>query len=222
MPKNIIFRELDTIEYSEAFNIQENLFKQNIENKNNNKLTTNYLLFCEHPHVYTLGKSGDQNNLLVNNDFLKKINATYYKTNRGGDITYHGFGQLVIYPIFDLNNFSILIKKYIYNIEEVIIKTLKHYKIDGQRIEKASGIWLTDRKIHRKICALGVRVSRGITMHGLAFNLNTDLSYFKHINPCGLQDKGVTSLQKEMKYKIQIEQIKIYLIKYFNEIFSQV
>ena len=121
MYKNIIFKELNTIEYSKAFKIQENLFNQNIENKNNNKQTTNYLLFCEHPHVYTLGKSGDQNNLLINNDFLKKINATYYKTNRGGDITYHGFGQLVIYPIFDLNNFSILIKKYIYNIEEVII-----------------------------------------------------------------------------------------------------
>jgi len=219
MNKNIETIDLGTIKYAEAFKYQEELFYEKIKAKNENKINKNHLLFCEHPHVYTLGKSGEENNLLINKDFLSKINAEFVKTNRGGDITYHGYGQLVIYPIFDLENFSILIKKYIYKIEEVIIKTLLEYSIKTERLDKAAGIWLTDRQTPQKICALGVRVSRGITMHGLALNINTNLDYFKHINPCGFQDKGITSIEKELGHKVNPEEVKIYVKKYFNEVF---
>ncbi len=219
MNKKIEIIDLKTIKYKDAFEYQEKLFLKKIETKGENKINNNHLLFCEHPHVYTLGKSGVENNLLINEKFLNKIDATFVKTNRGGDITYHGYGQLVIYPIFDLANFSILIKKYIFQIEEVIIRTLLEYSIKGERLDNAAGIWLTDRKIPEKICALGVRVSRGITMHGLAFNINTNLDYFKHINPCGFQDKGITSLEKELGHKINIDEIKNYVKKYFNKVF---
>ncbi len=219
--KNIIkTTDLQIINYAEAFEYQEKLFFQNIEIKTKSEKTKNYLLFCEHPHVYTMGKSGNENNLLINEEFLKRINAQFIKTNRGGDITYHGYGQLVIYPIFDLANFSILIKKYIFNIEEVIIRTLKEYNIKGERFEHASGVWLKNKKIPEKICALGVRVSKGITMHGLALNLNTDLNYFKYINPCGFEDKGITSMENELGHKIEMNEVKKYVEKYFNEIFT--
>lgn len=220
MNKKIFFQDLGTVSYAEAYEIQKKLFDETIQKKLNGKPTENRLLFVEHPHVYTLGKSGDFSNLIVTEEFLKKINATFYKTDRGGDITYHGFGQIVIYPIFDLDNFNILIKKYVFSIEESIIRTLREFEINAERLEKAAGIWLTNRKRYEKICALGVRVSRAVTMHGLAFNINTDLDYFNYINPCGFTDKGVTSLQKELGKKVDIEIVKELLKKYFVEVFS--
>ncbi len=217
--KEIIFDDWGTLEYPKAYERQLKYFNENIERKKQGEPTKNFVFFVEHPHVYTLGKSGNENNLIVNDDFLKKINATYVRTDRGGDITYHGYGQIVIYPILDLANFDILIKRYIFSIEEAIIRTLREYGIDATRLDKAAGIWLTDRPRPEKICALGVRVSRGITMHGLAFNINTDLKYFQYINPCGFTDKGVTSLQKELGQQIDIQEVKQYLEKYFNEVF---
>ena len=220
--KIITFQDLGTMAYAEAYEYQLKLFNETIEKKKNGELTENRLLFVEHPHVYTLGKSGNIANLMISESFLKKINATFYKTDRGGDITYHGYGQIVIYPVFDLDNFNILIKKYVNAIEEVIIRTLKEYEIAATRIKGAAGIWLTNnRQRAEKICALGVRMSRGVTMHGLAFNINTDLNYFNHINPCGFTDKGVTSLQKESGKKINIEKVKELLKKYYMEVFSE-
>lgn len=221
MNKEIIFKDLGTVEYSEAYDFQIKNFDETIDKKKRKEETENKLFFVEHPHVYTLGKSGNFANLMIPQDFLKKINATYFKTDRGGDITYHGYGQIVIYPIFDLDNFNILIKKYIYSIEEAIIRTLKEYNINAERIEKAAGIWLTDRDRPEKICALGVRVSRGVTMHGLAFNINTDLNYFNYINPCGFTDKGVTSLKKELGKEINTEEVKKLLKKYFSQVFTE-
>lgn len=221
MNRKIDYSDLGTVEYKDAYKIQLKLFEDTINKKLNKQATQNKLLFVEHPHVYTLGKSGNFANLMIPLNFLEKINATYYQTDRGGDITYHGFGQIVIYPIFDLDNFNILIKKYIYSIEEAIIRTLKEFNINANRLPKAAGIWLTDREKPEKICALGVRVSRGVTMHGLAFNINTNLDYFKHINPCGFTDKGVTSLQRELGKSIDVEEVKILLKKYFSEVFSE-
>ncbi len=219
--KDIIFKDIGVMEYAKAYDYQLKLFNETIEKKKNNEPTENVLLFVEHPHVYTLGKSGDVQNLMISEDFLKKINATFFRTDRGGDITYHGFGQIVIYPIFDLDNFGILIKKYVFSIEEAIIRTIKDYGLDGQRIKGASGVWLTDRPRFEKICALGVRVSRAVTMHGLAFNVNTNLDYFNYINPCGFTDKGVTSLQKELLNEIKLDEVKQKLIKYFSEVFAE-
>ena len=221
MNKKIIFRDLGTVLYADAYKIQKSIFEESIQTKLQKKPTDNFLLFVEHPHVYTLGKNGDSDNLMISDSVLKKINASYFKTDRGGDITYHGFGQIVIYPIFDLDNFDILIKKYIFSIEEAIIRTLKYYKINSTRLQKAAGIWLIDRDRPEKICALGVRVSRGVTMHGLAFNINTDLSYFEHINPCGFTDKGVTSLQKEIGTKVSIDEVKRLLKKNFLDVFDE-
>jgi len=221
MNKNIILEDLGTVQYAEAFDIQTKLFNATIEKKINKEETENRLLFVEHPHVYTLGKSGDFANLTIPESFLKKINATFYRTDRGGDITYHGYGQIVIYPIFDLDNFGILIKKYIFSIEEAIIRTLREYNIEATRLEKAAGIWLTDRARPEKICALGVRVSHGVTMHGLAFNINTNLDYFNYINPCGFTDKGVTSLQKELGHEVDVAEVKKHLEKYYDQVFSE-
>ncbi len=222
MNKEIIIKDLATIEYSQAFAAQEELFNEIIEKKNNALPTQNYILFCEHPHVYTLGKSGDENNLLINDDFLKSINATFFKTNRGGDITYHGYGQLVIYPIFDLDNFGILAKKYVWKIEEAIIQTLLNYNIVTTRLEGASGVWIdVNTEKARKICAIGVRISRAVTMHGLALNINTDLSYFNYINPCGFADKGVTSIQKELGKDIDIDELKKIIKENFLKLFQK-
>jgi lipoyl(octanoyl) transferase len=222
MNKNIVFQDLGTMNYADAYNLQTNLLEKTIAKKLNKEETENILLFVEHPHVYTLGKSGDFANLTIPESFLEKINASFYKTDRGGDITYHGFGQIVIYPIFDLNNFGILIKKYIFSIEEAIIKTLDKYSISASRIDSAAGVWLLDRAKPEKICALGVRVSRGVTMHGLAFNINTDLNYFNYINPCGFSDKGVTSLQKELGKKIDLYEVKELLKSSFSEVFNTI
>jgi len=208
------------IEYNEAWNKQEEIFKQTIQLKLDNKQTTNTLVFCEHPHVYTLGKSGDEQNMLLNYIQLQAADAQFVKTNRGGDITYHGPGQIVGYPIFDLANFNIGLKQYIFLIEEAIINTLKHYGIETTRLDGATGVWLNvGMPSCRKICAIGVRSSRFVTMHGFALNINTDLTYFKHINPCGFIDKGVTSLQNELNMEINMEEVKTILADNFDKLF---
>lgn len=217
------FIDLGIIDYKEAWDYQENTLNEIVMQRDSKtKNSSSVLIFCEHPHVYTLGKSGAENNLLINDDFLNKINATYYKTNRGGDITYHGPGQIVAYPIFDLNQMKMGIKQYVFNIEETVIKTLKDFNIDAERLDGATGVWI-DSKIPgkaRKICAIGVRVSKFVTMHGLAFNVNTDLNYFNYINPCGFVDKGVTSIEKELNKKIDINKVKNQLKKHFIDIFN--
>lgn len=205
---------LGLIDYKEAWDYQESLFSDSIQRKIDlrkeieTKPTENYLIFCEHPHVYTLGKSGDANNLLLNEDFLASIGATYYKINRGGDITYHGPGQLVMYPIFDLDYFFTDIHKYMRYLEEAVIQTLTEYGIASGRYEGYTGVWLdTDKPTARKICAMGVRSSRWVTMHGIGFNINSDLNYFNHIVPCGIQDKGVTSMEKELGRKVDMQEV---------------
>lgn len=178
-----------------------------------------HLLLCEHPHVYTLGKSGSENNLLVNDAFLKQIHATYYKINRGGDITYHGPGQLVAYPILDLDQFFTDIHLYLRKLEEVIISTIGQFGIQGGRVEGLTGVWINadDDKKSRKICAMGVRCSRWVTMHGLALNVNAHLDYFKHIVPCGITDKPVTSMEKELGYQLSFEEVQ----QVFKEAFAK-
>jgi lipoyl(octanoyl) transferase len=227
MNKTVQVQDLGLIDYKEAWDYQEQLFKQiidvKIENRKNETefLTPNYVLFCEHPHVYTLGKSGDQNHLLLNEDTLKTHEATFYKINRGGDITYHGPGQLVVYPILDLDNFFTDIHKYMRFLEETVIQTLAHYGVKGERFEGLTGVWLDpDTPRARKICALGVKSSRWVTMHGIGFNVNSDLSYFNHIIPCGIDDKAVTSLEKEIGQKVDMEEIKIVLLNAMKELFQ--
>jgi lipoyl(octanoyl) transferase len=227
MNNKVKYKDLGIIDYKEAWDYQEKLFNEIVESKkqsNNNDNTSgeNYLLFCEHPHVYTLGKSGEQNNLLINDEFLRKINATYYKINRGGDITYHGPGQIVGYPIIDLESFNLTVKKYIYYLEEAIINLLKEYNIEGNRYEGGTGVWLDIDKPAgaRKICAIGVRASKFVTMHGFAFNVNTDLNYFNHINPCGFTDKGVTSMQKELGKELNMEEVKHKLKSHIKDSLS--
>jgi len=205
------FIDWQTIDYKEAWDMQEALFQEIIKAKSEGKETHDLetVFLCEHPHVYTLGKNGQANNLLINEDFLRKIDAVFYKIDRGGDITYHGPGQLVGYPILDLENHEWSLKGYIYKMEEAIIQTLAYYGIESSRLDGATGVWLeggTNKA--RKICAIGVRASRFVTMHGFALNVNTDLTYFSHINPCGFIDKGVTSMQKELGRPIIIEEVK--------------
>ena len=205
------FIDWQTIDYKEAWNKQEALFQEIIRTKKEGKQTHDLetVFLCEHPHVYTLGKNGQVNNLLINEDFLRKINATFYKIDRGGDITYHGPGQLIGYPILDLENHGGSLKEYIDKMEEAIIQTLARYGIHGARLEGATGVWLDgNTKAARKICAIGVRASQFVTMHGFALNVNTDLSYFNHINPCGFVDKGVTSMQKELGKFIDMDEVK--------------
>jgi lipoyl(octanoyl) transferase len=207
------------IDYKNAWDKQKVFFDELIEQKisKENAPMPQRFIVCEHPHVYTLGKNGQQNNLLINDDFLKKINATYYRIERGGDITYHGPGQLVGYPILDLDKFNLSLKKYIFLLEEAIIQTLSDYKIESSRMDGATGVWLdVGGKNPRKICAMGVRASRGVTMHGFAFNVNTDLSYFSHINPCGFTDKGVTSLSKELGKNVDISDVKRRVLENFR------
>ncbi len=228
--QEVIFRDLGLIDYAEAWDLQEKLFNEVVELKlENRKRDTNdqlpqkhYLLFCEHPHVYTLGRSGDEKHLIASKDDLQKLQATFYKNNRGGDITYHGPGQIVGYPIFDLDYFFTDIHKYLRYLEEAVILTLEEYGIKSGRIPGATGVWLDadDAKRARKICALGVRCSRWVTMHGFAFNVNTDLSYFNHIIPCGISDKSVTSLEKELGREVDIEEVKLKLKEHVGEIFG--
>lgn len=226
---HIYFNDLGNISYQDAFNLQDQLFNDNISIKlkkrvqpeNDDLNTKNYLLFCEHPHVITLGKSGDINNLLFNEQSLLERGIEFFKTNRGGDITYHGPGQIVGYPIFDIESFSLDIHKYVFSIEETIIHVLSEYGIEGGRIDGMTGVWLDiDKQVPRKICAIGVKASRYITMHGFAFNINTDLNYFNYIVPCGITGKEVTSLSKEMGQKIDSEKVKIQLKEAFKKIFK--
>lgn len=212
MNREIQYLDWGLIEYNEAWAKQEELFNGLIEMKVNGLPTENYLVFCEHPHVYTLGKSGDEHNMLLNYIQLQAKDATFIKTNRGGDITYHGPGQIVGYPIFDLANFNLGLKQYIYNVEEAIIKTLSTYNIISTRLDGATGVWLdVGLPTCRKICAIGVRSSRFVTMHGFALNVNTQLEYFSYINPCGFVDKGVTSMEKELGQKVDFEELKFNL-----------
>ncbi len=223
-----IFEDLQSKDYKEVWDYQEKLFSEIVDVKlynrdkpDNLKNITNHLIFVEHPHVYTLGKSGVQNNLLINDQFLKQINATFYKINRGGDITYHGPGQIVGYPIFDLEEMNLTVKTYIHNLEEAIIQTVAEYDIKSERLNGSTGVWI-DTDVPgktRKICAIGVKASRYVSMHGFALNVNTDLNYFNHINPCGFVDKGVTSLQKELGHKVNMEEIKSNLLAKLKAIF---
>lgn len=216
--KQVQFIDLGLIDYQQAWDYQTNLFNKNLEIKKQNRErsadqqlpTTNYLIFCEHPHVYTLGKSGDEKNLLVKREDLYSINASYYAINRGGDITYHGPGQLVVYPIIDLENFFTDIHQYMRLLEESVIQTLAEFEIASGRIKGLTGVWIDfeNEKTARKICALGVKTSRWVTMHGLAFNVNVDLTYFKHIVPCGIDDKDVTSVEKELNKKTDMNHVK--------------
>ena len=205
----ITYSDWGLTEYNEAWQRQEEIFNATIARKQSGEATDNVLVFCEHPHVYTLGKSGDEQNMLLNYIQLQAAHASFVHTNRGGDITYHGPGQVVGYPIFDLANFNMGLKAYIFNIEEAIINTLKLYGVESTRLDGATGVWLDiDTPRCRKICAIGVRSSRYVTMHGFALNINTDLTYFNHINPCGFVDKGVTSLQKELGHEVDMEELK--------------
>jgi len=231
--QNIIFRDLGKIAYDEAWAYQDVLMQANLKaksewynssdtNKPPEKGTTNYLLFCEHPHVYTLGKSGHIENLLVNDNRLRELGVSFYKTNRGGDITYHGPGQIVGYPILDLEYFETDLGKYMRNLEEVMIRMLRYYGIEGGRLQGSTGVWL-DADIKgkaRKICAMGVKCSRWITMHGFALNVNTNLSYFDYIVPCGITDKSVTSLQKELGKTIDEAEVKELLKTEFGNVFG--
>ena len=222
------FQDLGLIDYKEAWDYQTSLFKSVIDQKIYNRKnpasitkTKNYLLFCEHPHVYTLGTSGSAENLLISESILKKISAKYYKINRGGDITYHGPGQLVVYPIFDLDYFFSDIHKYLRFLEESVILTLKEYGISGARIDGLTGVWVDiDSANPRKICALGVKSSRWVTMHGIGFNINTDMSYFDAIVPCGIKDKAVTSVEKEIGEKINFFEIKNRLRENLSNVFD--
>lgn len=221
MNRAIQYIDWGLVEYNDAWQKQEILFDDSIERKLQNQPTNNYLVFCEHLHVYTLGKSGDEHNMLLNYIQLQAQNASFVHTNRGGDITYHGPGQIVGYPIFDLANFDLGLKQYIYNIEEAIIKTLSLYNIVSSRLDGATGVWLdVGLSTCRKICAIGVRSSRYVTMHGFALNANTDLNYFNHINPCGFIDKGVTSMERELGAKVDFEELKLRLRDVIMEQFS--
>ncbi|MEJ6698171.1 MAG: lipoyl(octanoyl) transferase LipB [Flavobacteriaceae bacterium] len=227
MNNSIIIHDLGLIEYEDALDYQLKLFNEIVDakisnrRKNTNIITKNHLIFVEHNSVYTLGKSGEINNLLMNKEDLKNNNIKFYKTNRGGDITYHGPGQIVCYPILDLDNFFTDIHKYLRFLEETIILTLKDYGIDGKRSENETGVWLNPNSIDaRKICAMGVKASRWVTMHGLALNVNNDLSYFENIIPCGIRGKSITSIAQECEKNIQIESVKKKILKNFLNVFS--
>ncbi|RAJ22006.1 lipoyl(octanoyl) transferase LipB [Pedobacter cryoconitis] len=226
MNKKVKFIDWGLLDYQEAWDNQEVIFKDTIAVKTNNRIqettveTPNFLVFCEHPHVYTLGKSGHAEYLLLDEEGLKEKNATYYKTNRGGDITYHGPGQIVGYPILDLDNFFTDIHLYLRTLEEAVILTLAEYGITAGRYTGFTGVWLdADNEKARKICALGVRCSRWVTMHGFAFNVNADLDYFKNIIPCGIDDKDVTSMQRELGYELNLAEVKAILKKHISNLF---
>ena len=222
MNSTIEYQDWGLVEYNEAWAKQESLFNGSIEKKMQGLPTDNYLVFCEHPHVYTLGKSGDEQNMLLSMIQLQAKHATFVHSNRGGDITYHGPGQVVGYPIFDLANFELGLKQYIFRIEEAIIQTLSSYKIPTTRLEGSTGVWLdVGKPTCRKICAIGVRSSRYVTMHGFALNVNTQLEYFNYINPCGFIDKGVTSMEKELGRKVDMEELKARLRNSIEELFSR-
>ena len=220
---NFNFEDLGLKDYKQCWDYQETIHRQIVQDKLENKRSSaiNQFLLVEHPHVYTLGKSGDEHNLLVNGDFLRKIEAVYYKINRGGDITYHGPGQLVGYPIIDLENYKLGVKDFIYKMEQAIIQTIAEYGLNGSLKEGATGVWLDAEEpaLSRKICAIGVRVSRYVSMHGFALNVNTDMRYFSYINPCGFLTYGVTSLERELGHKVDMQEVKEIVKGKFNQIY---
>jgi lipoyl(octanoyl) transferase len=226
--KKVKFINLGLIDYKEAWDYQTNLFEKTLSIKSANrdlpsdqqKPTENYLLFCEHPHVYTLGKTGKESNLLIGIEKLTSINASYYHINRGGDITYHGPGQLVVYPVIDLENFFTDIHKYMRLLEESVIQTCNEMGLSAGRISGLTGVWVDHQNEGRKICAMGVKTSRWVTMHGLAFNVNIDLNYFEHIVACGISNKSVTSLDKELGRSQNFETVQEILKKNIVEQFS--
>jgi len=231
--QQIIFRDIGLMDYQAAWNYQEKLLQENVRRKSKNFInsdqdapppipTSHYLLFTEHTPVYTLGKSGNMENVLLTGDELKKRGIEFFHTNRGGDITFHGPGQVVGYPVLDLERFETDIGKYLRRIEELIILTLAEYGIEGSRSAGETGVWIEPGAPgrERKICAIGVRCSRWVTMHGFAFNVNTDLSYFNHIIPCGISNKQVTSLQKELGRTVDIEIVKMSLKRNFERVFD--
>ena len=214
--KNIILTDWGTIDYREAWRRQEEIFDRQIDNKQNKLPTENNLIFCEHPHVYTIGKSGNAGNMLIDDGTVP-----LYRTDRGGDITYHGFGQIVGYPVFDLESLGIGLREYITRIEEAVIRLLDDYDIEGGHYAEGTGVWIDTALPYktRKICAIGVKSSRYVTMHGFALNVNTDLSYFGRINPCGFTDRGVTSMKKELGKSLDIDEVKQKLFKNIEEVF---
>lgn len=231
--ESILFQDLGNVAYDTAWDYQEQLMKVSLDAKalwyNTPELervkgpdTVHHLLFCEHPHVYTIGKSGHMENLLVNNAMLKELNVSFFKTNRGGDITYHGPGQIVGYPILDLERFFTDLGRYMRNLEEVMIRVLATYGIEAGRLPGSTGVWL-DADVPgkaRKICAMGVKCSRWVTIHGFALNVNTDLNYFNYIVPCGITDKSVTSLQKELGRPVDEQEVKEKLVYEFGQVFG--
>ena len=218
LPK-VFFNDLGLVDYKDCWDYQTELFDATVQQKIKNRkipelkeITKNHLIFCEHPHVFTLGKSGSEDNLLIKDKELKRNGASYYKINRGGDITYHGPGQLVVYPIFDLDHFFTDIHKYLRFLEEAVILTLQEYGIIGQRVDGLTGVWIDGQTSYaRKICAIGVKSSRWVTMHGIGFNVNTQLDYFNHIVPCGIDDKAVTSVQNEIGKVVDMNDLKVRL-----------
>ncbi|MDG1529244.1 MAG: lipoyl(octanoyl) transferase LipB [Polaribacter sp.] len=227
MNKNILLKNLGVKDYKETWDYQTELLQEIVDQKisnrkkNESKETKNHFLFVEHPHVYTLGKSGDLNNLLLNENQLKEKGATFYKINRGGDITYHGPGQIVGYPILDLENFFTDIHKYLRLLEEVIILTLADYGLKAERSDGETGVWLeVGTPFARKICAMGIRSSRWVTMHGFALNVNANLGYFDHIIPCGIRGKAVASMEVELGKKISLEEVQEKILKHFSDLFE--
>ncbi len=228
--KKVIFEDLGLIDYQAAWDYQEQLLASTVAQKINNQklaegdriITQNHLLFCQHPNVYTLGRSGKAENLLADEEKLTAIEAQYFKTNRGGDITYHGPGQLVVYPILDLDHFFTDIHLYMRRLEEAVIKTCADFGITAGRIEGLTGVWIEDeaKQNPRKICAMGVKASRWVTMHGLALNINPDLSYFGHIVPCGINDKAVTSMANELGYSPNFNEVSSLLKNHLTQLFE--
>ena len=235
---HVVFKDLGIINYKDAWDYQEELLKKNLEIKSEERKrseslerstlslpqtsTINYLLFCEHPSVYTLGKSGHIENVLLSEQEMEEKEVEFFRTNRGGDITFHGLQQLVGYPILDLEKFKSGVSKYLHDLEEVIILALAEYGIKGDRSKGETGVWIDPDKpgIERKICAMGIRCSRWITMHGFALNVNTDLSYFDNIIPCGIANKKVTSIEKELGHQVDLEKVKEKVKTNFEKVFS--
>jgi lipoyl(octanoyl) transferase len=219
-PAKVAWADMGVAGYREVWQLQEALLNSLKEGKTTSEAEAGYLLLVEHPHVYTLGKNGKQDNMLASAAQLQKSHAELIKVNRGGDITYHGPGQLVAYPIVRLDRLGIGVREYVHRLEEVIIRTVGAYELAGERMEKAAGVWLAaDTPTAKKICAIGVRCSHAITMHGFALNVNTDMTYFGYINPCGL-GKGVTSLEKETGSKVSMDDVKKLVLRHFGAVFA--
>jgi lipoyl(octanoyl) transferase len=224
---SVFIHDIGLIDYQEGWDYQEKLFKKAIDHKIAKRkgdfsgVIANHLLFCQHPHVYTLGKSGKKDHLLLSEAELAQKNAAFYKINRGGDITYHGPGQLVVYPILDLEQFFTDIHQYMRFLEEAVIKTIAVFGLKGERLDGMTGVWLDpETSNERKICALGVKASRWVTMHGIGFNVNTNLEYFSNIVPCGIEDKAVTSMQKELGSPLDINEVQSILLQELKDLFG--